>query len=182
MQQTWLRSNTRLTWALAAAALAACATSAAAAWYAWFAGFGLAARAALLIVAVLIAVLAIAAVGAAGRPRLAYVPGFMLVRLRNGPPIRLPIELVECFLIGRGPSRLPGKRHAESETTTLVVRLRPQAEEWSHVDVDHRLGSWCDSHIIIRGTWSEPIDVPLAQRLNDRLVAAQRGLTAGGAS
>ena len=63
--------------------------------------------------------------------------------------------------MGHGPSFLPGERYSESKATTVVVRIRPQAEEWSHIDVEPRLGSWCDSHIIIRGTWCEPIDVPL---------------------
>src|SRR4029079_16259564 len=38
------------------------------------------------------------------RPRLAYENGEVLVYLRPGAPIRVPVEIVECFLIGQGAS------------------------------------------------------------------------------
>jgi hypothetical protein len=76
--------------------------------------------------------------------------------------------------MGRAPSFLPRHGHAETETTTVVIRLRPQAEEWSQVDVEPRLGSWCDSNIVIRGTWCEPINIELLHLLNRRLAAAQQ--------
>ena len=134
-------------------------------------------QAARIVLAVLVALawfIFAAAIWWGRQPRLSYADGNLLVNMRKGPAIRLPIELVECFLMGHGPSFLPGERYAASKATTVVVRLRPQAEEWSHIDVDPRLGSWCDSHIIIRGTWCEPIDVPLVQRLNARLAVVQR--------
>lgn len=103
--------------------------------------------------------------------RLAYRPGVLEVRL--GQTEELPIEIVECFLIGRSPSFLPGEKHRRTETVTLVVRLRERATEFEHRELDPRLGTWCGHHITLRGTWCEPISVALAQRLNARLAEVQ---------
>jgi hypothetical protein len=81
----------------------------------------------------------------------------------------VPIELVEGFLLGQGPSFLPGKRHARTETTTFIVRLAESAEDWSQRDMPPALGKWCGSYITIRGTWCERLSVDLVQRLNVRL-------------
>lgn len=174
MSETWLRTNRRLSFVGAGLALAvslACAllVLAARVWGASNVLLGL-----LGCLALGAGGVALVALWSAGRPRLAYTPGFLLVYLRGVTPFRLPIEVVECFLMGRGPSFLPGSQNSETETTTVVVRLRPQAEEWSHVDVEYRLGSWCDSHIIIRGTWCEPVNVDVVMQLNARLAAAQQ--------
>ena len=111
-------------------------------------------------------------------PRLAHQSGYLLVYLQTGRPFRVPLELVECFLLGQGPSYLPGRQHRRSETSTLVVRLDERAEEWSHRDVKPALGSWCGSHITIRGTWCEPLSVDLVRQLNARLGDANRHLQA----
>lgn len=173
MSEPWLRTNRRLHLAAAMLAFAmglllAMVVAGATSYFS--------PHAARIVLAVLVALAWVAF--AAGiwwgrQPRLAYADGNLLVNMRKGPMIRLPIELVECFLMGHGPSFLPGERYAASKATTVVVRIRPQAEEWSHIDVEPRLGSWCDSHIIIRGTWCEPIDVPLVQKLNARLAVVQ---------
>lgn len=112
-------------------------------------------------------------------PRLAYETGQLLVYLQTGAPIRVPIELVECFLLGQGPSRLPGRRHQQRETTTLVVRLDERAEAWAQRDVKPALGNWCGSHITIRGTWCEPLSVELVKQLNARLSQAAREAPVG---
>lgn len=104
------------------------------------------------------------------QPRLVYRDGFLYVRLRPGSPIRVPIEIVEGFLLGQGPSQLPGRRYRNSETRTLVIRLAESAEEWAKVEgIPPLLGKWCGGYITIQGTWCEPLDVPLVNRLNARL-------------
>ncbi|MBX3413148.1 MAG: hypothetical protein KF708_10710 [Pirellulales bacterium] len=107
------------------------------------------------------------------RPRLAYRDGHLLVRLRNGPPVRVPIEIVECFLLGQGPSMLTG-HYDPRDTSTIVVRLDERAEDWAQVEVKPALGSWCGGHITIRGTWCEPLNVDFVRRLNARLAEVQR--------
>ncbi|HEX4131608.1 MAG TPA: hypothetical protein VHZ24_16335 [Pirellulales bacterium] len=86
----------------------------------------------------------------------------------------VPIEVVEGFLLGQGPSYLPGKEASRSETRTLVVRLAERATEWEHVAMPPRLGSWCGHYITIRGTWCEPLSVDLVNRLNMKLHEAKQ--------
>ena len=105
------------------------------------------------------------------RPRLAYRDGQLLVRLRSGSPIRVPIEVVECFWLGQAPSLLPGKRNDKTEAASVVIRIAESATEWRHQDVKPQLGSWCEGYVTIRGTWCEPLNVTLVQRLNERLAA-----------
>ena len=109
----------------------------------------------------------------ARQPRLAYTGQHLRVNLRIGSAILVPIELVECFLIGQGPSLLHGEKHALTKTVTLVVRLAERAEDWQSREVNPRLGAWCGGQIIIRGTWCEPLDVDVANRLNQRLTDVQ---------
>jgi hypothetical protein len=114
------------------------------------------------------------------RPRLAYRPGELLVWL-GGVPIGVPIEVVECFLLGQAPSLLPGKRSMHTNATTLMIRIADAASDWHQRDVKPQLGQWCGGYITIRGTWCEPLGVPLVNRLNQRLaeVAGQRQRAAG---
>ncbi len=110
------------------------------------------------------------------QPRLACDGENLLVYLRTGPPIRVPLEVVECFLVGQGPALLPGKSNRKAESANIVVRLSPKAEQWRRVEVRPQLGAWCDSHITIRGTWCETITPDLLRRLNANLGQAQRAL------
>ena len=116
------------------------------------------------------------------QPRLAYEHGELLVYLTQAGPIRVSIDIVECFFGGQGPSFLsvPGAEDDDSapETATVVVRLAESAEDWKHVTVKPALGHWCDGYITVRGTWCEPLTSELVQGLNDRLVRAQRQLRA----
>lgn len=107
-------------------------------------------------------------------PRLGYQDGKLLVYLRGFEAERVPIECVECFFLGQGPSYMPQKDEKPSETSTIVVRLAEAAQEWRHVDVKPTLGHWCDGYITIRGTWCEPINASLMKRLNERLAATHR--------
>ncbi len=112
------------------------------------------------------------------RPRLAYDDGFLLVYLGSAQPHRVPIELVECFFLGQGPSLLPAPTVAgksdSPESATIVVRLAESAEDWKHVEVRPSLGQWCDGYITIRGPWCEPINDDRLKQLNHRLVATHR--------
>jgi len=108
------------------------------------------------------------------KPRLAYRDGELLVWLRSGAPIRLPIDVVEGFLLGQAPSLLPGKRHRQTETATLVVRIADRAEAWHRQEVKPQLGKWCEGYITIRGTWCEPLSIGLVNRLNQRLAEVAR--------
>ncbi|MBI2480659.1 MAG: hypothetical protein HYV60_19150 [Planctomycetia bacterium] len=115
------------------------------------------------------------------QPRLSYANEQLHVRLRPGPPIQVPIELVECFFLGQGPTLLPRpfrKHDSVEETSTIVVRLAESAADWKQVDVKPMLGLWCDGYITIRGTWCEPITNELLKRLNDNLIAAHREIRA----
>ena len=115
------------------------------------------------------------------QPRLSYLNERLQVRLRPGPPIQVPIDVVECFFLGQGPAlrpRLFGNREKVEETATIVVRLAESAEQWKHLDVKPALGQWCEGYITIRGTWCEPITNELLKRLNGNLVAAHREIRA----
>lgn len=125
----------------------------------------------------------LAAIGALGagallvllnQPRLGFAAGHLVVYLGTPRPLRVPIDLVECFFLGTGPSLLPPSGGKEFEASTIVVRLAESATEWRHKDVRPALGHWCDGYIVIRGTWCEPISPELVQRLNGRLVEAHR--------
>jgi hypothetical protein len=98
----------------------------------------------------------------------------MIVSLELYRQQHVPIELVECFLLGQGPTWLPGKKYAKTETVTLVVRLAERAVEWSHRSTHPMLGTWCDGYITIRGTWCEPLSLDLVNRLNQRLAEVQQ--------
>ena len=103
------------------------------------------------------------------RPRLAYERGCLAVYARSGGPYRVPIEFVEGFLLGQGPSMLPGKPLQRTETRSMVVRLADAASDWSQREIHPSLGKWCGGYITLRGTWCEPLSVDLVSRLNVRL-------------
>lgn len=174
MTETWLRANRRavvVAQVIPAAVVLVAATASLAVGGAWrWMGAGLLAGGLLLLAA------GIAAMRSA---RLSLCDDHLLLRLGGRAAQRVPIELVEGFLLGQGPSHLPGRRGERLETTTLVLRIAERAAEWEHVEVDPRLASWCGHYVTIRGTWCEPLGVELVNRLNARLHAAhqrQRGL------
>lgn len=108
------------------------------------------------------------------RPRIAYQSGELLIDLGDLKPVIVPLAGVECFLMGRAASFLPGKQHADTETVTFVVRLRENEPELEHREIDRRIGTWCGHHITLRGTWCEPLSIELANRLNARLAEEQK--------
>jgi hypothetical protein len=97
----------------------------------------------------------------------------LLVYLDPTRPTRVPIEIVECFFLGQGPSELPKLKGREPETQNVIVRLAEAASEWKHRDVRRALGHWCEGYITIRGSWCEPISPDLMKRLNRRLAEVQ---------
>ncbi len=102
------------------------------------------------------------------QPRLALQDDHLLVFLRFGTPIRLPVALGECFLLGSGPSFLPGKTDKQ-QTRNIVLRVAESAPEWARQTVHPALGAWCEGYITFRGAWCEPLDLGVVQRLNKRL-------------
>lgn len=111
-------------------------------------------------------------------PRLAYSDGTLLVYLRALRPECVPIEHVECFFLGQGSSDIPvsgpSAASTDPQTANIVTRLSESAREFHQREVRPFLGQWCGGYIVIRGTWCEPINGHLMQRLNQRLVLARR--------
>jgi hypothetical protein len=108
------------------------------------------------------------------RPRIGYEPGELLVFLEPTRPTRVPIDIVEVFFLGQGPSELPKLQGREPETKNVVIRLAESAADWKHRDVRPAFGHWCEGYITLRGSWCEPITPGLMRRLNERLAAAHR--------
>jgi len=107
-------------------------------------------------------------------PRLAHTADELLVYARGLRPIRVPIDLVECFFLGHAPSLVVTAAGESVESRTVVVRLAERAREWHRRKVRRALGHWCDGYIVLRGTWCEPLDGDLLNRMNDELVHLQR--------
>ncbi len=107
------------------------------------------------------------------RPVLERDGQHLLVYLTSGKPQRIPLELVEVFFRGEGPVE-PEKEDESPNAANIVVRLAERAHDWQHRDVKKQLGHWCEGYITIRGMWCEPIDQPLMEHLNQRLIAAHR--------
>jgi hypothetical protein len=108
------------------------------------------------------------------QPRIAYRDGKLFLNLRAGAPVGVPIEVVEAFLMSVGPAMLSGRNDDRRETRTLAIRLADRAEEWASVEVKPALGKWCGGYVTIRGTWCEPLNVALVNRLNQRLAEVQQ--------
>ena len=174
MRQVWLRNNARI-W-LCCISLPLLAAVCAIVWLvavpqneSWSIGKWIASG----LLAVSAAVTAVF-VRLARTPRLGYENGSLLVFLGTAHPIRVPIDVVEVFFRGEGPTMLGGKEDDESQTATIVVRLAEAADEWKQREVKRSLGHWCDGYITIRGTWCEPITADLLKVMNQRLVEAHR--------
>jgi len=107
------------------------------------------------------------------RPRIEYRAlggdGQLWIYLRWVGVIRVPIEFVEGFLLGQGPTLLPVPATENIETSTVVIKIADRAEEYARVDVDRALGSWCNHYVTVRGMWCERLSLDLVNRLNARL-------------
>ena len=103
------------------------------------------------------------------QPRIAYADGQVLFHLDHGPPIAVPVELVEAFFLGQGPLMLPGSPASGDATVNLVARISQRDPSYAKREVKPALGAWCDSYVTIRGTWCEPLNGEVIRRLNRRL-------------
>lgn len=104
-----------------------------------------------------------------GRARIAYGDGHVLFNLRSGPPIAVPVHIVEAFFIGQGPAHLPGNSQGLEKTLNLVARLSQRETDWAHRHVRPTFGNWSDGYVTVRGTWCEPLTQDVIRRLNRRL-------------
>ncbi len=110
------------------------------------------------------------------RPRLAFRDGHLLAYVKFGRPYVLPIGAVECFFIGQADTNIPVQQVVKTAIVTIVVRLAESARDWHQQKTIPSIASWQCGYIIIRGTWSEPIDVHVVNRLNRKLREAQRAM------
>lgn len=101
-------------------------------------------------------------------PRIAYRTGEVLFHLRSGPPLAVPIELVEAFFLGQGPLMVKGASQG-SEAVNLVARISQRDPSYAKREVKPALGNWCESYVTIRGLWCEPLNGEVVRRLNRRL-------------
>jgi hypothetical protein len=109
-------------------------------------------------------------------PRVAYADQQVLVYVRAGGPIRVPVELVECFFLGRGAGQLPGPEGSAIPVRNLMMRVAEKATDFQHRDVKAALGRWDEGYVTIHGAWCEPLTLEVVQRLNARLAEAHRTL------
>ena len=103
-------------------------------------------------------------------PRVAVGDRQLRLHLTPGSAICVPIEHVECFLLGQGPANL-GK--GKTETATLSIRIAERATEYQQRWVLPMIASWCNGYVTIRGTWTEPLTVDLIRKLNCQLTQAK---------
>ena len=106
-------------------------------------------------------------------PRLAIEKDHVRVNVCH-EPTRIPIDVVECFFLGQGPSGISSGTGEELESSNIVVRLAEAAKDWHHRDAKRTLGHWCEGYITLRGTWCEPISLDLVNRLNHHLAQTKR--------
>lgn len=103
------------------------------------------------------------------QPRISYDDGQVLFFLRLGPPLAVPVELVEAFFLGQGPTIVTNERTGHEPTANLVARLSQRDPTWHNREVKPGLGMWSDGYVTIRGTWCEPLHGEVIRRLNRRL-------------
>jgi hypothetical protein len=108
------------------------------------------------------------------QPRVAYQSGEVLVYGGLAEPLRVPVDIIECFFVGQAGGMIPDAQGKEAEVRTVIVRLAEAATEWHHRDVKAAFAHWGEGYVTIRGTWCEPITPDLLKRLNGRLAAIQR--------
>ncbi len=174
MTEVWLRNNRRVLLVAGVAVLAPGIFALVFALDLPRTGMGPALRAAAWLLVVLAAVGLAALLRALRRPRIARQNDVLLLYLLRGAPIRLPLEIVECFFLGQAPSMLAGVDDERAKTRTVVIRLATRATDWAEREVAPTLGAWRDGYIAIRGTWCEPLDINVVNQLNRRLAEVTR--------
>jgi hypothetical protein len=168
MRETWLRTNRRALGfgtvppallAILGMGLVARGTTGDSNWLTWL-GVTIAVLCGGLVAAILMQMRV---------PRVAYQNGEVFFNLRSGPPIAVPVELVEAFFIGQGPLMIPGSQSRADATVNLVARISQRDPSYAEREVKPALGRWSESYVTIRGTWCEPLNGELVRRLNHRL-------------
>jgi hypothetical protein len=110
-------------------------------------------------------------------PRLASQHGDLLVFLRAGRPIRLPLEFVECFFLSSGSGQVPAPG-GDLPVRNLVLRVAERAVDYQNCKVKSALGSWADGYITFHGAWCEPLNLEVVKTLNGKLSALRQNLDA----
>ena len=174
MTEVWLRNNRRVLLVAVAAVLMAGHVGLIFALDLPRADLGVAPRAAGWALVALATFGLAALLRALRRPRIVREDDELLLYLRRGAPIRVPLEVVECFFMGQAPSGLAGADEERTKTRTVVVRFASRATDWAERDVAPRLAAWRDGYIAIRGTWCEPLYINVVNSLNHRLADVQR--------
>jgi hypothetical protein len=173
MNEIWLQSNRRTVVAIALAIGLVGLLFAVLSFGMMQSGSVVAARVSGFMAAIVI--VAAAAAGYLGtRPRLAFDGRKLRIHIGTAQPALIPIELIEGFLLGKGPSYLSGKDDYKTETSTLIVRIAERAPEWEKVPTNVRVAAWCGHYVTLRGTWTEPLSVDVVNRLNQRLYEVQQ--------
>lgn len=107
-------------------------------------------------------------------PRMAYEAGELWLYLPPPDPLKVPIDVVECFFIGQGPSLLPDAKGGEAQAANIIVRLAQRATEWHAAETPPVLAKWADGYITLRGAFCESFDGDLVNALNKRLAEIHR--------
>jgi hypothetical protein len=111
-------------------------------------------------------------------PRLAFDDGELLVYLRSLTPLRVPIEVVECFFLGQGPAHPAAPEEPVPKAANVIVRIAESATKFHAREVRADLGQWRDGYITIRGMWCEPLSHERVNALNRHLAEAHLALRA----
>jgi hypothetical protein len=109
-----------------------------------------------------------------GAPRIRCDGRSLLVNLGEIRPCAIPLEAVECFFRGTGPTLLSSQGAASVRVGTIIIRIADRARQWHQRPVLRWLGSWSGGYVSLSGLWSEPITPQLLADLNRRLVAEHR--------
>lgn len=111
-------------------------------------------------------------------PRLGIDDQGVLVYLRLGTPIRVPLSAVEVFFIGQGAvaGGDPGQPvdYEGAVAANVIVRIAEGAGPWHQRDIPLALGVWRDGYITLRGLWCENIDSDVLKRMNQELMTFKR--------
>ncbi|MFO0913000.1 MAG: hypothetical protein U0795_08580 [Pirellulales bacterium] len=174
MKETWLRPNQRiLGLQLALSGLGCLATLVVAIW------IGQGDRSTVVkllswLPFLAMAWLVVGLVRALTTPRLQLVDDKLGVHFAAGQSYRIPIDVVECFFLGQGPTGSLPAAIRGAEASSVVVRLSERAEDWHRRPVSPQWGHWCDGYVTLRGTWCEPISLARVNELNHRLATVKR--------
>ncbi|MEX0794844.1 MAG: hypothetical protein WD045_17020 [Pirellulaceae bacterium] len=108
------------------------------------------------------------------RPRIAFAENTLHLYLDWAGVSQVPVEIVECFFLGQdGPHDCQDKSK-RPVTAAVVIRLADRAKPWHRGHANPQIGLWEEGYITIRGSWAEPINQRVVERLNERLRAVHR--------